>query len=282
MAENKNSIMAPTIVMSGPPGKMASLVADTILTKEKDMSLRNMALTGSDQSNNCVIGKELFLLHLFGPEKHEKILSSIINQNLIVVDFTQPDVVNRNAKLYCKLGIPFVMGTTGGDRSKLEQTVIDSGNTAVIAPNMAKPIVVMQAMLEYAAQNFPGALKGYNMSVVESHQASKLDTSGTAKAMVSYFQKLGIDFDVKDIDKIRDRCIQNVDLGIPNGYLDGHGHHNYILDSGDKTVHLEFIHNVNGRQVYADGTIDAVRFLYKKLGGEKGKVYTMIDVLKGD
>jgi 4-hydroxy-tetrahydrodipicolinate reductase len=53
-------------------------------------------------------------------------------------------------------GMPFVMGTTGGDREKLIQTVRDSTICAVIAPNMAKQIVGIQAMMEYAATTFPG------------------------------------------------------------------------------------------------------------------------------
>jgi len=39
--------------------------------------------------------------------------------NLIVVDYTVPMCVNANAELYIKHMIPFVMGTTGGDRDKL-------------------------------------------------------------------------------------------------------------------------------------------------------------------
>lgn len=34
---------------------------------------------------------------------------------------------------------------------------------------------------------------------MESHQASKLDTSGTAKAVISCFQKLGVSFDVNKV-----------------------------------------------------------------------------------
>ena len=46
-------------------------------------------------------------------------------------------------------------------------------------------------MLEFMADNFAGAFAGYKLEVVESHQRSKVDTSGTAKAVVSSFNKLG-------------------------------------------------------------------------------------------
>lgn len=50
-------------------------------------------------------------------------------------------------------------------------------------------------MLKYMSDRFPGAFSGYTLTVTESHQASKLDTSGTAKAMVEFFKKLGATMD---------------------------------------------------------------------------------------
>ena len=48
---------------------------------------------------------------------------------------------------------------------------------------MAKQIVALQAALEQMAEQFPGSFEGYTLRVVESHQSSKADTSGTAKAV---------------------------------------------------------------------------------------------------
>jgi hypothetical protein len=45
-----------------------------------------------------------------------------------------------NAELYCKLGLPFVMGTTGGDREMLYKTVKSSDVYAVISPQMGKQV----------------------------------------------------------------------------------------------------------------------------------------------
>ena len=46
-------------------------------------------------------------------------------------------------------------------------------------------------MVDILAQNFPGAFAGYRLEVTESHQRAKADTSGTAKAVVASFAKLG-------------------------------------------------------------------------------------------
>lgn len=45
-----------------------------------------------------------------------------------------------NAELYSKVGVPFVMGTTGGDRDLLHKTVEDAKNYAVISPQMGKQV----------------------------------------------------------------------------------------------------------------------------------------------
>ena len=122
--------------------------------------------------------------------------------DLMVIDYTLPQAVNPNAELYTSLGLPFVMGTTGGDCEGLLATVDAAGTYAVISPNMGKQIVALQSMLEYAEDTFPGAWAGYKLEVVESHQSTKVDTSGTAKALVKSFQGLGMgDFAEEDIEK---------------------------------------------------------------------------------
>jgi 4-hydroxy-tetrahydrodipicolinate reductase len=146
---------------------------------------------------------------------------------------------------------------------------------------MAKQIVGFQAMMEYAAQTFPDLFNGYELEIKESHQKGKADTSGTAKAMVRYFNQMGLGFTEDEIIKEREPKIQADQWGIPQKYLAGHGWHTYVLTSGDETVRFEFSHNVNGRDVYARGTLDAVLFLAARVSeGAQGNVYTMIDVLK--
>jgi len=107
------------------------------------------------------------------------------------------------------------MGTTGGDRDALLATVKGSGNYAVIAPQMGKQLVAFQAGMKLMADQFPGAFEGYKLSVVESHQKTKVDTSGTAKAVVESFRDLGVqDFDVGEITRVRDEKEQ-LEMGVP-------------------------------------------------------------------
>jgi 4-hydroxy-tetrahydrodipicolinate reductase len=268
-------------MVNGIPGNMAVNVARHILTDDR-FALVPFSLTGPEiQVTEHKV--ETIAVRLLKPEEREQIIEDLKQKEgpFLSVDFTHPTAVNANAEFYCKYRLPFVMGTTGGDRSRLETSVRASSIPAVIAPNMAKQIVGFQAMMEYAARTFPDLFKGYVLEIRESHQKGKADTSGTAKAMVRYFNQMGLDFSEDEIIKERDPEIQAARWGIPQRYLAGHGWHTYTLTSEDKTVRFEFIHNVNGRDVYARGSIDALLFLEARVSeGAQGNVYTMIDVLK--
>lgn len=132
------------------------------------------------------------------------------------------------------------------------------------------------------AESFPGAFQGYTLEVLESHQRTKADTSGTAKAVVQSFLELGLEgFTVEQIQKVRNRADQVSKMHVPEEFLDGHAFHTYRLKSPDGTVSFEFQHNVCGRTIYAEGTVDAVLFLHSRIQEENDKkVYNMIDVLR--
>lgn len=267
------------IMINGCAGKMGKAVAESAVSA-------GLQLVPSSFSSLAEAGQEVSVgnvkVHLHGPSEKEYVLSSVLDDypNVIVVDFTIPDAVNSNAELYCKVGAPFVMGTTGGDREKLYRTVENSNVYAVISPQMGKQVVAFLAAMEIMAEQFPGAFTGYSLQVVESHQAGKSDTSGTAKAIISCFKKLGVSFDLDQIQQIRDPKKQLEVVGVPEEYLSGHAFHLYHLTSPDNTVSLEFQHNVCGRSIYAEGSIDAAVFLHKMVhSGADKKIYNMIDVL---
>lgn len=269
------------VMVNGIPGNMAVNVARHVIADER-FALVPCSLTGPEiQAAEHKL--ETLSIRLLKPEIRAQVIEEIVQAEgpFSSVDYTHPSAVNANAQFYCQYQLPFVMGTTGGDRSQLEATVQASSIAAVIAPNMAKQIVGFQAMMEFAAQNFQGLFEGYSLEIKESHQQGKADTSGTAKAMVRYFNQMGLRFGEDQIAKERDPKIQATQWGVPQNYLTGHGWHTYTLNSADKTVCFEFSHNVNGRDVYARGTLDAIQYLNARVNeGAAGIVYTMIDVLQ--
>ncbi len=269
------------IMINGLPGNVASVIARHALADAR-ITLLPYSLTGPEiVADQCRISDRA--IALIKPDDREDAIQKIISRHgpFISVDYTHPSAINANAEFYCAHQLPFVMGTTGGDREKLAQTVKNSSICAVIAPNMAKQIVGLQAMMAYAAENFPGLFAGYTMTVRESHQAGKADTSGTAKAMVGYFNQMGVSFSPEEIAMERDPVVQREKWGIPEAYLGGHGWHTYRLTSPDGTVSFEFQHNVNGREIYAEGTMDAIVYLNRRCKTDiGGRILTMIDVLR--
>mmetsp|Transcript_24418 Transcript_24418/g.49480 ORF Transcript_24418/g.49480 Transcript_24418/m.49480 type:complete len:354 (-) Transcript_24418:30-1091(-) len=279
------------VMVNGMPGPMATAAAEACLRKGLDLT--PVAMTGPEipastiTVADSVTGKSANV-RLIPASQEAEIEASVEGlqaacgpNNLLVIDFTHPKAVNSNGKFYAKMGLPFVMGTTGGDRDQLIQDMEEANQCCVIAPNMAKQIVALQAGLEDLAKKFPGAFSGYKIDVRESHQKTKADTSGTAKAIVASLKELSDDdFEVGDIEKIRDDE-ESKAFGVPEEGLGGHAFHTYTFTSADGTVQFALQHNVVGRTVYAEGTADAVKFLASKIREDgEGKVYNMIDVLE--
>jgi 4-hydroxy-tetrahydrodipicolinate reductase len=272
----------PALMVNSCTGKMGRAVAEAAL--RAGLEVVPYTLCGAAelqrQGSIDVSGK---IIELVGPDTRDELIEQLkkAHPTLIMVDYTLPDVIHDMANLYIKHKTPFVMGTTGGDRDKLAADVTAADLYAVIAPQMGKQVVAFQAMMEMMAQTFPGAFSGYNMRVTESHQSSKKDTSGTAKAIVGSFQKLGIDFNVSDIELVRDKESQVGRMAVPEEHLLGHAYHTYHLDSPDGTVSFEFQHNVCGRTIYAEGTVDAALFLARQIQNKASqKLYNMVDVLR--
>ncbi|XP_076957490.1 4-hydroxy-tetrahydrodipicolinate reductase 2, chloroplastic-like [Bidens hawaiensis] len=273
-----NTVALP-IMVNSCMGKMGQAVIEAGISAGLHIVPASFGIETDARKTVPVGGKDI---QVHGPSDRENTLASLVEEfpNLIVVDFTVPNAVNDNAELYCKSGVPFVMGTTGGDRDLLYKTVEDAKLYAVISPQMGKQVVAFLAAMDIMSKQFPGAFSGYTLQVMESHQATKLDTSGTAKAVISCFQKLGVNFNLDQMQLIRDPRQQIEMVGVPEEHINGHAFHMYHLTSPDGTVSFEFQHNVCGRSIYAEGAIDAALFLAKKIQSKAdNKIYDMIDVL---
>jgi len=333
---NQECLSHVRIMVNGMPGPMATAAAEACL--RKGLQLSPVAMTGPDvqpctinvvdpvtqrsakvrllpstqtsEIESAIEGLKV-ALHAVVPRTIAIASPSSSNNQeetappniyLLAIDFTHPSAVNDNALFYIQNDIPFVMGTTGGDRLKLIQDMKTRGKhlSAVIAPNMGKQIVALQTAIHDLATKFPGAFQGYTLQVVESHQKTKADTSGTAKAIVDDLKVLSgaKTFTYEDIVQLRTDEL-SLNFGVSPEALNGHAFHTYTLTSPDKSVVFELKHNVEGRTVYADGTADAVKFLALQLfqqqqqqqqhdrqdsttnenNNNAGNIYSMMDVL---
>ncbi len=196
----------------------------------------------------------------------------------IALEFSTPAAALDNLRFLAGAGIWCVVGTTGFDRGEAARIVGQSGTGAVIAPNMAAPIVLAQAALRHLSGRFPGALAGMQLDVTESHQSAKRDTSGTAIALSEELRRLGL-APAGPIRSIRDGRAQR---GLPEEALDGHGWHWFHARDAEGAVEVRLETRVCGRRVYAEGALRAAEFLARRReAGGAGGVFSMEDVLAG-
>ena len=280
-------------MVNGIPGPMATAVAEACL--DRGLNILPLAFTGPGIQQNEVIIKGAertqWVELVVGPGTNPKASETLAklkkeHPDLIVVDYTHPSATLGNVETYVENSVDFVMGTTGGDPDKINAALEKGTNIAVIAPNMAKQIVALQATLKDMAIKYPRSFEGYTLTVTESHQSTKADTSGTAKAVVAHLIDLnGGNFDkaFEGIVKLRNKE-DSMKFGVPEEFIDaGHAFHTYSMTSADGSVTFELKHNVCGRRVYAEGTADAVEFIAKlqKEGTDK-RVLTMMDILESE
>ena len=95
----------------------------------------------------------------------------------VLVDFTQPAVVEANLRCALPAGVDCVVGTTGLSNETLDElaAIAPTGTCLFYAPNFTTGAVLMMQFAKAAAPYFPEA------EVLEFHHARKLDApSGTA------------------------------------------------------------------------------------------------------
>ena len=215
--------MQLAVMVNGMPGPMAVEVAKACL--DRGFTLVPTAFTGPNQPNsvNVVGAKSQVQVELVpGPgigNDADMIMKNMKAKypDMVVVDYTHPSAILNNLKCYVDNNCEFVMGTTGGDPTQMTEIFSKGSNFAVIAPNMGKQIVALQAALQAMATRFPGSF-----------------ASGTAKAVVSHLLTLSMDqFKEEDIVKLRERELQ-LAFKVPEEHLGGHAFHTYRLTSPDK------------------------------------------------
>lgn len=201
----------PQLMINSVTGKMGQAVAEAAV--RAGVEVIPFSLCSPSEEGQTSVKVAGHSIELVGAKGRDEAIQRLKSQypRLLMVDYTVPDVIHQQAATYIRNATPFVMGTTGGDRAKLLADVQAAGLYAVIAPQMGKQVVAFQATMEAMATSFPGAFSGYKLEVVESHQSTKKDTSGTAKAIVSSFERLGASFD-GNIVMVRDKESQTRDM----------------------------------------------------------------------
>lgn len=187
------------------------------------------------------------------------ITPGVLNGAEVAIEFTEPHEAARLVKQCAQLGVPVVSGTTGWDaeRALVETFVLNSNGALLWAPNFALGVHLFAKVLEEAARRFAHERAGFDMHLVETHHAKKLDApSGTARMLATV------------AERARGKSVPVTAVRV------GHvpGTHEVVFDAPFEQVRL--VHEARDRRVFASGALAAARWLKGRRG-----VFTLDDFL---
>lgn len=249
------------VYVAGAGGKMGQEVVRTILKQE------DMQLVGASDTRHAgvdvgyAIGTARIGLDMSGPLDADLLRMS---QADILVDFTNPQSVLKNAKLAVNEGVVPVIGTTGLDETDIAEIreLVDQEESGVfIASNFAIGAILMMRFAQEAAKYFP------NVEIIELHHDQKLDApSGTALKTVEWISEVRkpmVQGNPNEYEKIQGARGGDVDgIHIHSVRLPGLIAHQEVLFGGLGQA-LTIRHDAYSRETYMPGIMLAIR---KSLG----------------
>ena len=194
----------------------------------------------------------------------------------VVIDFTFPEVSMRTVEFACANGVRAVIGTTGFSDDQMNVIEKSSRNFAcVCAPNMSMGVNTLFKLVRDVALILR---EGYDAEVLEIHHRHKKDApSGTAVRIgqiladawgrdyqrVAVFERNGF-IGERTRDEIGMQTLRAGDVV---------GEHTVLF--GGTGERLELIHRAQSRDCFAQGALQAARWLKSRPVG----LYDMQDVL---
>lgn len=146
---------------------------------------------------------------------------------------------------------------------------IDPSFPLIICPNTSILLLKTLNLLKIGGHYFDK----YDISITESHQASKITEPGTA---YSFAHSLNVP--IEQIKSVRVPDIQLNTIGIPAEYLDKHAYHKIVIKDGTDEVTIET--KVLGHASYANGVRKIIESVL--LFPLENKRYTVLDLISSN
>ncbi|MCX7710124.1 MAG: 4-hydroxy-tetrahydrodipicolinate reductase [Clostridia bacterium] len=174
----------------------------------------------------------------------------------VVLDFSSPKATIKNAKVFSKMKVNIVVGTTGFTKFAMKKLFVLTRkyhNAIVYAPNITLGVNVLMLFSNLAAN----ILNEYDFQVTEIHHKNKKDApSGTALKIAVEIEK-GIKASQPEKEEV-DIPIHAVRAGGVIGK-----HEVMIIGENDK---IQISHESFSRKAFAVGAIKAIKFIFGKTG----------------
>jgi 4-hydroxy-tetrahydrodipicolinate reductase len=184
----------------------------------------------------------------------------------VVIDFSQPDAVEKNSSLVLSTKLPLVIGTTGWEKSRdqIRSAVEQSGVGCVYASNFSIGVNLFLQIAKYAAALYDSA--GYDAYITEAHHRMKKDSpSGTALRLAE---------EVLSAMKSKSKIVSELEQGsaiagdvlhvssIRSGSIPGT--HTLGFESAEDSI--EITHRARSRRGFAVGAVKAAEWIVGKKG----------------
>ena len=191
----------------------------------------------------------------------------------VVVDFSHPSALDELLDFCMEKNTPLVIGTTGYSKEQLDQIWSACNRIPILkATNMSLGMNIVFVFVEQIAAKLGNM---FDIEIIEQHHNRKKDApSGSAKYIVESIEKGLGEVRKHQYGRSGECPREKGEIGIHairGGNIVGYHEANFINDL--ETVKIA--HEGHGRQVFAQGALEAARFIMKQEPG----IYTMKDVL---
>ena len=181
----------------------------------------------------------------------------------VIVDFSHHSAVQSVMEYACAKGCAVVVGTTG--HTDEEKALIDEAAKKIpvfFSGNMSLGIAVLCKMAKQTAAYFPEA----DVEIVEIHHTRKVDApSGTAHMLFEAVREVRPDA-VEHCGRAGEGKREKNEIGISSLRMGNIvGTHEVHICTPSQTLTLR--HEARDRGMFADGAVDAARFLVGKKPG---------------
>ncbi|STQ89953.1 4-hydroxy-tetrahydrodipicolinate reductase [Iodobacter fluviatilis] len=263
--------MSIKIAIAGSSGRMGRMLIEAVLA-QSDCQLfaaldrENSSAVGQDASaflgKNCGVNISANFENLAGAD--------------VLIDFTRPEGTLQHLVACQQHGVNMIIGTTGFDEAGKAAIQAAADKIAIVhAYNMSAGVNLLVKLLEVAAKTLN---TGYDIEIVEMHHRMKVDApSGTAlmlgEAVAGALGRNLADCAVYDRQGITgERDPSSIGFATLRGG-DVIGDHTVIFAGMGERI--EISHKASNRNIYAQGSIRAARFLTEQTTG----LFNMQDVL---
>ncbi|WP_293932933.1 4-hydroxy-tetrahydrodipicolinate reductase [Iodobacter sp.] len=263
--------MTIKIAIAGSSGRMGRMLIEAVINADDcqlfaALDRENSPAIGSDAAaflgKNCGVNISANLNLLAGAD--------------VLIDFTRPEGTLQHLAACQQHGVNMIIGTTGFEEAGKAAIAAATNKIAIVhAYNMSAGVNLLVKLLEVAAKTLN---TGYDIEILEMHHRMKVDApSGTAlmlgDAVAGAMSQKLEDCAVYDRHGITgERDPSSIGFATLRGG-DVIGDHTVIFAGMGERI--EISHKASNRNIYAQGSIRAARFL----SGQQTGLFNMQDVL---